>query len=183
MDSAPEPTAQQPAGGDSSPAGLTWGIKRSFINYISRLPDGSVTAQDGAAIVDGSFFRFESDGGEHGSLRTAGVLRFRGQVQLRGHYGMLSVLIADPWIEFDNGAAVVSIVDVRHWPDRSKRVPLLQLPSARLVADGACHFLPETPARLTSEGSVMFNEQYQPGEKMDPVAVVLQGPDSRCPTG
>jgi hypothetical protein len=175
MDSAPEPTVQQPAGGDAPPAGLIWGIKRSFVSYISRLPDGSVAAEDGAAIVDGSFFRFEPDGGTYDPLTTAGNLKFRGQVQLRGHYGMLSVLLADPWIEFDNGAAVVSIVDVRYWPDRDKRIPLLQLRSAGLVAIGAGYSVQETPALLTAEGAEIFNDQYQAGTAMDPVTAVSSG--------
>lgn len=174
MDSALEP-AVQPAGGNFPPAGLVWGIKRSFINYISRLPDGSVAADDGAVIVDGSFFRFAPDGGNHDPLTAAEVIKFRGQVRLRGHYGMLSVLIADPWLELDNSAAVLSIVDVRQWPERTARVPLLQLPSARLVDVGARHSVQETPALLTAEGAEIFNDQYQAGTAMDPVTVVSIG--------
>lgn len=179
MDSATEPTAQQPAGGDFPPAGLTWGIKRSFINYISRLPDGAVTAQEGAGIIEGSFFRFEPDGGSFDPSTDSDVLKFRGQVRLSGHYGMLSLFIADPWIEFTDGSAVLSIVDVGGWPDRSKRIPLLALPSTRPVSDGSALVLPETRALLSPEGAGIFNDQYQAGTEMDPVSMASPVPAQR----
>jgi len=40
------------------PLGLTWGIKRSFVRYLSGLPDAQVSATDGAEIVEGSLFNF-----------------------------------------------------------------------------------------------------------------------------
>lgn len=179
MDSATEPTIQQPAGGEFPPAGLTWGIKRSFISYISRLPDGAVTAQEGAAIVDGSFFRFEPDGGSLDPLTASGVIKFRGQVRLSGHYGMLSLFIADPWLEFAGGSAVLSIVDVDGWPDRSMRIPLLALPLARPVSDGGGLVLSETRALLSPEGAGIFNDQYQAGTEMDPVSMASTVPARR----
>jgi hypothetical protein len=179
MDSATEPTVQQSAGGDFPPAGLIWGIKRSFISYISRLPDGAVTAQEGAGIVDGSFFRFEPDGGSFDPSTESGVLKFRGQVRLSGHYGMLSLFIADPWMEFTEGSGVLSIVDVDGWPNRSSRIPLLALPSTQPVSDGSGLVLSETRALLSPEGAGIFNDQYQAGTEMDPVSMDLPVPAQR----
>ena len=43
------------------PPGLSWGIKRSFIDYIGGLPDGSVSATAGATVSGSSLFCFSPD--------------------------------------------------------------------------------------------------------------------------
>ncbi|XTR52439.1 HtaA domain-containing protein [Pseudarthrobacter sp. So.54] len=68
---------------DPQPAmGLSWGIKRSFIDYITSLPDGAVSATDGATVSDCSLFSFSHGASDYDVARGAGVLRFRGDVRL-----------------------------------------------------------------------------------------------------
>ena len=164
---------------------LRWGIKRSFISYLSRLPDGSVSADAGASIVSGSYFQFAPDGGgpvgEAGSadpgtaedptpagVGTAGIRRFRGQVRLSGHHGMMSLFVADPWLEFDAEGAVLSVADPGQVPGSGARLELLQL-AVPVGPDVAGTGWTELPAQLAPAAVDLFNGQYAAGEEMDPV--------------
>ena len=91
------------------PLGLSWGIKRSFIDYIAGLPDGSVSATAGATVSGSSLFCFSPDTSDYDPALGTGVLRFRGDVRLAGHHGMLLVRLLDPWITFTTGSGVLSI--------------------------------------------------------------------------
>jgi Htaa len=149
---------------------LRWGIKRSFISYLSRLPDGSVSADAGASIVSGSYFQFESDGG--GSAADAGapaaVRKFRGQVRLSGHHGMMSLFVADPWLEFTAGGAVLSVEDPQQAPGSGGRLELLRLAVPGGSEDAGAEWT-ELPAQLAPAAVELFNGQYPAGEEMDPV--------------
>ena len=172
---------------------LRWGIKRSFISYLSRIPDGSVSADAGASIVSGSYFQFAPDGGglvgkagspaEPGTAEdptpagvgTAGIRRFRGQVRLSGHHGMMSLFVADPWLEFDAEGAVLSVAEPGHVPGSGARLELLRLAVPKVagtevagteVADTGWT---ELPAQLAPAAVDLFNGQYAAGEEMDPV--------------
>lgn len=156
---------------------LRWGIKRSFVGYVSRLPDGSVSAGEGASIVSGSYFQFEPDGGasaaEVGSptvLAAAGVRKFRGQVRISGHHGMMSLFVADPWLEFGTDAAVLTVADPRQAPGSEARLELLRLTVPSIAAaDVAETAWTELPAQLALAAVELFNGQYAAGEEMDPV--------------
>ncbi|CAH0288569.1 hypothetical protein SRABI26_04158 [Arthrobacter sp. Bi26] len=172
---------------------LRWGIKRTFISYLSRLPDGSVSADSGASIVSGSYFQFAPDGGgpagEAGSpadprtaedptpagIGTAGIRRFRGQVRLSGHHGMMSLFVADPWLEFDAEGAVLSVADPGQAPGSGARLELLRLAVPKVAGtqvagpEAAGTDWTELPAQLAPAAVDLFNGQYAAGEEMDPV--------------
>lgn len=156
---------------------LRWGIKRSFINYLSRLPDGSVLADSGASIVSGSYFQFEPAGGA--SVTDAGmptdvrIRKFRGQVRLGGHHGMLSLLVADPWLEYRAEGAVLTVSDHQVSPGSGGRLELLGLSVPDWPRPGAHHTAgtewTELPAKLSRDAVELFNGQYLAGEEMDPL--------------
>ena len=168
---------------------LRWGIKRSFISYLSRLPDGSVSAGAGASIVSGSYFQFEPDGGAPADAGApadsapAGVRRFRGQVRLSGHHGMMSLFVADPWLEFGAAGAVLSVADPQQAPGSGARLELLRLAlpaGTGPSGTGAAGLEPAAPgvagtgwkellAQLAPAAVELFNGQYAAGEEMDPV--------------
>ncbi|GAA1242316.1 hypothetical protein GCM10009676_29570 [Prauserella halophila] len=162
--------------------GLTWGLKRSFVAYVSRLRDGGCGAKDGGSVVDGSFFHFEPAVGE-GAAGASGtgsaahaagdVLRFQGDVRLVGHAGLLFVMLKDPWVEFTPDGAVLTVVDVEHWPDTSVRMPLATLEPADPVADQGLRVWSGVPARLTEQGVELFDEQYAAGLPLDPVTFAV----------
>ena len=162
---------QDPPGGPV----LRWGIKRSFISYLSRLPDASVSAEAGASIVSGSYFQFVPDDGvpAAGDGAPAGVRKFRGQVRLSGHHGMMSLFVADPWLEFGEADAVLSIADPQQTVGSGGRLELLRLAitgwPVATGRDGAGPDWTELPARLAPAAVELFNGQYEAGEEMDPV--------------
>jgi hypothetical protein len=153
--------------------GLTWGLKRSFIRYISTLPDGTHTETAGATLEPPSLFRFSPTGSDLDPTTGLGTMRFRGEVRLGGHRGMLGVLIADPWVKMTAGGAVLSVVDARHWPDRSRRLALATLASVRPAETPDGLVWGPVPAHLTAEGAHVFGGQYAAGEEMDTVVAYL----------
>src|ERR1035437_5545925 len=73
--------------------GLHWGIKKSFLDYVARMPDGRGIFRDGATLADGSIAVFEPDvEAEHPEAADADLfLAFHGDVHFSGHFGMLNV--------------------------------------------------------------------------------------------
>jgi hypothetical protein len=164
------------------PGALRWGIKRSFVSYLSRLPDCRVSAEDGASIVSGSYFQFVRDTAAEadaaGAPEVADVLKFRGVARLSGHHGMLSVVVADPWVEFTSGGAVLSVVEPRAEPGSAARLELLRLavpagvgssePGSAAPEQSGTDWM-ELPAGLAPAAVELFNAQYAAGEEMDPL--------------
>lgn len=153
---------------DPLPAlGLSWGIKRSFIDYINSLPDGSVSATNGATVAEPSLFCFSPESSDYDVERGTGVLRFRGDVRLAGHHGMLLVRLLDPWITFTGGSGVLSI-STGEGQDRTA-VGFLT-PSKPRVAGGSLVWEP-VDVVISPEGSELFDGQYAAGQPMDPLFI------------
>lgn len=166
---------------ETPPNGLTWGLKRSFIRYIGTLPDGGHDLSEGASLSQTSFFTFEpSPSSTFDPVTDTGTLKFTGQLRLRGHHNMLFVMIADPWIEFIEGQAILSVVDATTWPDRTKRICLALLsPSAReFFPDGSILF-PSIQATLAETGTDTFGGNYSAGEELDQLFVFVPPPADR----
>ncbi|HSN35851.1 MAG TPA: HtaA domain-containing protein [Arthrobacter sp.] len=149
------------------PLGLSWGIKRSFIDYIHSLPDGSVSAIGGASVAESSLFCFSPDASDYDIARGTGVLRFRGDVRLAGHHGMLLVRLLDPWITFTSGSGVLSI-STGDGPDRTA-VGFLS-PTKPRNAGGSLVW-DHVDVVISPEGSELFDGQYAAGQPMDPIAI------------
>jgi ferredoxin-NADP reductase len=152
--------------------GLAWGVRRSFVEYLRGLDDGEFTADGGAAVDDRQVFHFPlRSADDYDPVARTGTVRFAGRAALGGHFGALSVVVEDPWLEFGAGGATLTVAD----PDRDAghRVPLLDLdlPTAPGPDGGPAPV--EVPTRLTVEGTSFFNGQYPPGSAMDPVSVVF----------
>ena len=171
---------EQPPGAPTPgdvPFGLLWGIKRSFIAYVRRMPDGQGSIHDGAVPLgeDTILFPPVPDAGP----AAAGADRtwaFRGDVRFRGHGGMLFVRVAAPLITVRGDVGELSIEDPYARPE-GDRVPLVTL---RLepgpAPEGATVWL-GSDVRLTEAGSVLFNDVYQPGEPFEQLSVILPAGD------
>ena len=173
-----DPQATEPGDPEAPPVGLTWGLKRSFIRYIGSLPDGGHALGDGASLSHGSFFTFApAPGSTFDPLTLSGTLKFAGQLRLTGHHNMLYVLLADPWIEFAGGEAILTVLDATSWPDRTKRIRLAELsPGAHeLFSDGSLIF-PAMGVRLADTGVEVFGGNYPAAEEMDPLFVLSPPP-------
>jgi hypothetical protein len=155
---------------DPLPAlGLSWGIKRSFIDYINSLPDGSVSATEGATVVGSSLFCFSPERSDYDEAPGTGVLRFRGDVRLAGHHGMLLVRILDPWITFtgDSGALSISTGD---GGGQDRAVVAFLSPTKPRHADGSLVW-DHVGVVISQEGSDLFDGQYAAGQPMDPLFI------------
>lgn len=155
------------------PLGLSWGIKRSFIDYISSLPDGSVSASGGATVADAPLFCFSPESSDYDLARGTGVLRFRGDVRLAGHHGMLLVRLLDPWITFTSGSGVLSISTGDGGGQDRTTVGFLS-PSAPHEGGGSLVW-EHVDVVISPEGSQLFDGQYAAGQPMDPLSIRVTG--------
>ncbi|HET6241751.1 MAG TPA: HtaA domain-containing protein [Arthrobacter sp.] len=149
------------------PLGLTWGIKRSFIDYITGLPDGAVSAADGAVMVEPGRFCFAPEDSDYSLARGAGVLRFRGDVRLAGHHGMMFVRLLDPWIELAGGRGILSIST----GDGQERADVGTLRSAAPRETDGYLVWEHVDVLITPAGSELFDGQYAAGQPMDPLFI------------
>ncbi|MDQ7909339.1 HtaA domain-containing protein [Phytohabitans sp. ZYX-F-186] len=163
------------ARGDQLVHGLRWGIKASFIEYLRRMPGGRASASDGAVPVGTNeiFFAFDPavrPPAEHGQAAWA----FRGDVRFSGHFGLLFVRVAAPWIVLDAGSAVLTIAPP-HEREDAPRVPLVTATLERAGRHAGTEAWTSTSVRLTSAGAEIFNDVYPEGEPFAPLTV--QVPD------
>ena len=133
--------------------GLTWGIKRSFVDYVAA-SSGVVTATGVSTSPDGyTFPRSEA---------TPTELRFTGVVEFAAHGGMLAITVANPAIERHEDKTELTIDD--------PNVPGGRLAFATLdpgAPDDAG--LVTARAVLTREGSRLFDGYYPTGIELDDV--------------
>lgn len=165
-----------------SPLGLTWGIKRSFIDYIGSLPDGSVSAADGAEVLESGLFCFAPDdaadtrGAEdpaYSAALAAGSLRFRGDVRLGGHHGMLLVRLLDPWITFTGSTGVLSISTGGGSGRDRITVAFVRAAEPREL-EGSLVW-EHVEVVVSPEGSELFDGQYAAGQPLDPLIIRVPG--------
>jgi len=164
------------AGPGHPPAGLTWGVKQSFLRYLAGLPDGGHAASGGAYLSENSFFTFPPHPDSEQTI--AGELRFRGAVHLSGHAGLLQVLIADPRLVLRETGALLTIANRIDAPDGSERIPLADLEINDSYSTRQGLVLPLISASLTTAGCDLFGGHYPPGESLDPIFVFAPQPDS-----
>jgi hypothetical protein len=151
-------------------AGLSWGVKGSFTRYIDSMPDGRRGAGYGATDTGHGVYFFElDDASGYDPARRKGLIKYRGDLRYKGHEGMLFVMIVDPWIEFREAGAVLTVIDAEHWPDREHRIELATLVPVGPGADRLPEGWEQWEAQLLPAGVEVFNGVYAIGELLEPV--------------
>ncbi|WP_029432434.1 HtaA domain-containing protein [Blastococcus sp. URHD0036] len=163
-----EQQADGPAPGEI-PFGLLWGIKRSFVAYVRRMPDGQGSIHDGAVPLGENTILFPAT---EATSTDGDTFAFRGDVRFRGHGGMLFVRVAEPVITVRGDRAELSIADPYARVD-ADRVPLVTLQLAEGPAPEGARVWLGSDVRLTEAGAVLFNDVYQPGEEFEQLSVIL----------
>lgn len=162
------------------PLGLTWGIKRSFVRYLSFLPDASMSIDNGAEATNGSFFTFKPNGAELDPQTGRGTLRFTGEVRMSGHGGMMRLQLLNPWITLTPEGATLSVSTPGSSGSDSDTTPkgivLVTLKLPHLDNMGAGLLWQDVPTFLTTDGAALFNDQYPVGQEMDPLFIHLPAP-------
>ncbi|GAA4743426.1 hypothetical protein GCM10023350_30160 [Nocardioides endophyticus] len=159
---------------DAPRPGLHWGIKTSFLEYISRMPDGRASITDGATFLEGNVAAFEPlpDAVPADASPGERTWAFRGDVRFAGHHGMLYVRIADPRVTVREGRAVLTVLDPEE-PDTRPRLPLVQFTLVQQDLDADLDAWLATDVALTPEGTGLFNDVYEAGEMFEPLAIFL----------
>jgi hypothetical protein len=137
-------------------AGLRWGIRASFIEYVRELPDGTIAWSDGEGL-----FPLQSIDDR--------ILMFSGRFRARGHGDLLRVEIHSPRIDLDRG--VLSVLD-----ERNRALPLVGLTHPEVVATASTWSLTVAAPTLTSDGASLFGGSYRPGEHLDSLTVEMPIP-------
>lgn len=149
---------------------LVWGIKRSFLSYLARVPDARSSVTDGAEVTADGRYRYRSLGDERdgGALR----LRYQGSVRFVAHNGQLGVGFTDPIVTIADDEASVSVVD--HTAGGvGTRIDLLSGTAVR-EAETSTIRMHLAGLRLTTAGAErFFAGMYPQGEQFDDMDVVL----------
>lgn len=151
----------------SNPAaspGLYWSIKRSFAAYVARLPDGHFSFENGAELAAGDRLRFPLRDDASQPLAFA----FTGAARFSGHFGLLSVRVADPVVTLNPSRAdgILSIAV------GTARQPLVHFayqrysPTARAPIWGR-------NVTLAAESVDLFGGNYGEGDRFDEFLIIL----------
>ncbi|OAV51044.1 HtaA domain-containing protein [Enteractinococcus helveticum] len=139
---------------------LLWGIKRSFLGYLERLPDCMIATNEGVRrdSETGDFiFPLE----ERQELASGGYRwKFGGDLRIQAHGGMLLVIFMNPWLTVTDTGTELCVIDPMHWPDTSQREVL----GVSQETSGS-----EFPLVLAEEALETFNNVYPAGESLAPV--------------
>lgn len=150
---------------------LRWGIKRSFIDYVFRMPDGGGWVTDGATATEDHvlFFEFVSvEATDDGGQRWI----FRGDVRFGGHGGFLFVRVADPVLAVVGDQATLSIIDPFE-EDSEGRLDLVTVKLSRVDGSEGSVVWAGDPVELTAAGVPLFNDVYAEGTAFEPLLVRL----------
>ncbi|MCX6499420.1 MAG: HtaA domain-containing protein [Arthrobacter sp.] len=158
MSSQPTPALQGP------PPGLTWGIKGSFMRYLSAIEDTTVAVEDGASLLEMGAFNFTLAGSSVDASTGAGSFDFHGKVALSAHAGMLSLVLRNPRVDIDGTIASLSIDG-----GTTHRLVLCELEGGAYEALGSDLVWSADQVHLTVAGAGVFGGQYPPGQELDPV--------------
>jgi hypothetical protein len=144
---------------------LEWGIKASFLEYVSDLPDGTIETGGGAwRSGDNIVFPLSSRDG-------ADEAEFSGWVKFEGHGGTLSVLLREPEIRF--ASEYVELLAKHTW--RPELAPII-------VAQGTTQHHSGLAAgksfalALTVFGARVFGGAYPWGTALSPALLVSTEP-------
>ncbi|MFJ2556891.1 MULTISPECIES: HtaA domain-containing protein [unclassified Streptomyces] len=162
---------------------LDWGIKSSFLSYVTGpIAQGSWGLTGGAATV-GSQFRFHSATGSYdpdsGAFRSAfsGGVRFVGHQKSDGSYE-LDLSISRPTVRISGGKGTLHADLVSKAKGSGKVTTSSQVPFASLNLSGidmrggsSPIALSNVPATLTPQGATAFAGYYTAGTALDPVSL------------
>ncbi|MFE4537739.1 HtaA domain-containing protein [Streptomyces scopuliridis] len=162
---------------------LDWGIKSSFLGYVTGpVAQGSWALNGGAATV-GSQFRFHSATGSYdpatGALRAgfSGGVRFVGHLKADGTHE-LDLTISRPTVRISGGRGTLHADMASKAKGSGKVTSASQVPLATLDLSGigmkggaSPVVLTRVPATLTAQGATAFAGYYTAGTPLDPISL------------
>ncbi len=168
-----------------SGATLNWGLKTSFVSYVT----GSIA--NGSYTTSGVSGQFAWSGGS-GTANPASALAiagYRGSVSFTGHGGLLALTIANPTIQITGASSALLLLDVVS-KDLESGVTTsrngvafatLALGSGGNASTADRIAYNGVPATLTAGGATVFAGFYGAGTALDAVSFVLPlGAETPC---
>jgi hypothetical protein len=145
---------------------LTWGVRGSFLHYVSAVAHGTVETAGGATVDEHGVFAFpvvsvEQDG-------TDWRLAFSGSVRFTAHHGFLDLLLLDPKVVIGPGGGVVG---TRTDAGSDRTTPVVTLPGIPPVLDGDVLEWEGLPTLLVPSAVPLFGDVYPAGTPMDPLGM------------
>ncbi|WP_186806169.1 HtaA domain-containing protein [Microbacterium aerolatum] len=156
---------------------LRWGIKKSLIDYVTALRDGTRKLSDSADESTTGEFQFSlADISRFDLASHTGVVQFRGRVEFGGHMGMLYVCISDPWLHMSAGSVELTVAD----GDFGDRLSLIvQHDGVEVSRNSTYQQLVIRQPKLTESGTAVFGEVYETNDVFDEMRVTLPLPETR----
>ncbi|MFJ5231286.1 HtaA domain-containing protein [Kitasatospora sp. NPDC088391] len=169
---------------------LDWGLKQSFLTYVTGpIANGKWALTGGAATVGGSVFRFHSATGSYDPATGRFSAAFQGGVRFTGHQengtNALDLSISRPTVKAGpDGAALYADVSSKSrqtgqtTSTSQTRLADLSLAGVDLKNAGGTMTLSSVPATLTAAGATAFGGFYTAGTALDPLtfSVTLKPP-------
>ncbi len=168
------PTAPTPTAGS-----LRWGVKASFLSYVTGpIAGGSISTTGVSGGLGGFVF---PQAGEATMSGGTGTVSYSGSVRFTGHAGALDLRLSEPRVRIDSATSGTLLLRVNGGP--STAFATLALGSANRTTDatGAIRYA-SVPATLTAAGSAAFSFEgstfYPAGTALDPVSFTIGSPGS-----
>ncbi|MFE1317316.1 HtaA domain-containing protein [Kitasatospora phosalacinea] len=183
--------AADPADPAVSGGRLDWGIKQSFLSYVTGpVANGKWALTGGAATVGGSVFRFHSATGSYDPATGALSAAFQGGVRFTGHRengtDALDLAVSRLTVRATANGSAALYADVssksresgRTTSTGQARLADLSLSGVSLKHATGTITLSNAPATLTSAGASAFGGFYTAGTALDPLtfSVTLKTP-------
>lgn len=145
---------------------LVWGIKRSLIEYVEGLEDGTIEIADPAGRNEHEFlFSYDASASQFDIETRTGVLQFRGAVTLRGYAGNLQIQVIDPQLRMTNVASdLLTLTRSMFTGERFDPIVTVSVEAFEPELHGK--------TRLTNAGRVLLGAQYQVGQEMSNLRII-----------
>lgn len=152
--------------------GLVWGVRESFLAYLTTSPGSQAELDPGSASIPGGQFSFEWDGADEFDLtQPRGVARYRGGVRFTAHFGLLSVAISNPWVHLDGDRGTLSVDGSAS--TGGSRIALVSFATSTPEQVESGMLWRDCPTALLGEGAMLFNGVYSAGEVFDPLSFAV----------
>ncbi|MGO1545323.1 MAG: HtaA domain-containing protein [Gulosibacter sp.] len=134
---------------------LNWAVRQSFLNYVERLPDGSIRAEDGARRTRSGFVLCGRREGEN-------RFEFDGTLRFSGYSGILNVEMRNLCVEWSVDGGELSAAVAR------SRYTLVRFTDFNSDLDEILH---SEDVSLTDDGAAILGDVYAPGAPAAPIRI------------
>ncbi len=170
-----------------SGATLSWGVKQSYVNYVSRLSDGKITTS--GVTQSGGAFLWSGGTGKYNEETSKGLARFGGSLNFTGHAGIMDTTFRNVRVQFHgtNSASIVADIVSNSVEGETSSANAVYLATISLAGNKSVSGNKVTwsnaPVTLTAAGANAFGGFYEAGQAMDPATVsITLGAETDCDT-